>query len=52
MLCAPLDWQYPELPLSASDAVLYTVLVCNQIIIIIIKTENIFGCLKLNFSVD
>ena len=27
MLCAPLDWQYPELPSSASDAVLCSVLV-------------------------
>ena len=27
MLCAPLDWQYAELPSSASDAVLYSVLV-------------------------
>ena len=26
-LCAPLDWQYAELPSSASDAVLRTVLV-------------------------
>ena len=28
MLCAPLDWQYAELPSSASDAVMCTVLVC------------------------
>ena len=27
MLCAPLDWQYAELPSSASDAVLCSVLV-------------------------
>ena len=27
MLCAPLDWQYAELPLSASDAILCSVLV-------------------------
>ena len=27
MLCAPLDWQYAELPSSASDAVLCYVLV-------------------------
>ena len=27
MLCAPLDWQYTELPSSASDAVLCSVLV-------------------------
>ena len=27
MLCAPLDWQYVELPSSASDAVLCPVLV-------------------------
>ena len=27
MLCAPLDWQHAELPSSASDAVLCTVLV-------------------------
>ena len=27
MLCAPLDWQYAELPSSASDAVLCFVLV-------------------------
>ena len=27
MLCAPLDLQYAELPSSASDAVLWTVLV-------------------------
>ena len=26
MLCAPLDWQYAELPSSASDAVLCSVL--------------------------
>ena len=34
MLCAPLDWQYAELPSSASDAVLCSVLVrkmSNQI---------------------
>ena len=33
MLCAPLDWQYVELPSSASDAVLCYVLVAtsNQI---------------------
>ena len=33
MLCAPLDWQYAELPLSASDAVLCTVLVCKRWVI-------------------
>ena len=27
MLCAPLDWKYAELPSSASDAVLCSVLV-------------------------
>ena len=27
MLCVPLDWQYAELPSSASDAVLCSVLV-------------------------
>ena len=27
MLCAPLDWQYAELPSSASDAVLCSVFV-------------------------
>ena len=27
MLCAPLDWQYAELPSSANDAVLCSVLV-------------------------
>ena len=27
MLCAPLDWQYAELPSSTSDAVLCSVLV-------------------------
>ena len=27
MLCAPLDWQYAQLPSSASDAVLCSVLV-------------------------
>ena len=27
MLCPPLDWQYAELPSSASDAVLCSVLV-------------------------
>ena len=27
MLCAPLDWQYAELPSSAIDAVLCSVLV-------------------------
>ena len=27
MLCAPLEWQYTELPSSARDAVLCTVLV-------------------------
>ena len=27
MLCAPLDWQYAELPSAASDAVLCSVLV-------------------------
>ena len=27
MLCAPLDWQYAELPSSASNAVLCSVLV-------------------------
>ena len=27
MLCAPLDWQYAELPSSASDAVLCSVLI-------------------------
>ena len=27
MLCAPLDWQYAELPSSASDAVLCSVIV-------------------------
>ena len=27
MLCAPLDWQYTELPSSASEAVLCSVLV-------------------------
>ena len=33
MLCAPLDWQYAELPSSASDVVLCSVLVrkTNQI---------------------
>ena len=31
MLCAPLDWQYAEFPSSASDAVLCSVLVSNQI---------------------
>ena len=31
MLCAPLDWQYAELPSSASDAVLCSVLVRKQI---------------------
>ena len=30
MLCAPLDWQYAELPSSASDTVLCTVLVCKM----------------------
>ena len=30
MLCSPLDWQYAELPSSASDAVLCTVLVCKM----------------------
>ena len=30
MLCAPLDWQYAELPSSASDAVLCSVLVRNM----------------------
>ena len=30
MLCAPLDWQYAELPSSASDAVLWTVPVCKM----------------------
>ena len=29
MLCAPLDWPYAELPSSASDAVLCSVLVRN-----------------------
>ena len=33
MLCAPLDWQYAELPLLASGAVLWTVLVCKMWII-------------------
>ena len=27
MLCAPLDWQYADLPSSASDAVMCSVLV-------------------------
>ena len=34
MLCAPLDWQYAELPSSASDAVLCSFVRCgtsNQI---------------------
>ena len=31
MLCAPLDWQYAELPSSASDAVLCSVLVRSHI---------------------
>ena len=31
MLCAPLDWQYAELPSSASDAVLCSVLVRKKI---------------------
>ena len=29
MLCAPLDWKYAELPSSASDALLCTMLVCR-----------------------
>ena len=29
-MCAPLDWQYTELPSSASDAVLCTVRVSNK----------------------
>ena len=33
MLCASLDWQYAELPSSASDAVLYIVLVCKMWVI-------------------
>ena len=30
MLCAPLDWQYTELPSSASDAVLCSLLVLKM----------------------
>ena len=33
MLCAPLYWQYEELPSSASDAVLCTALVCKMWVI-------------------
>ena len=31
MLCAPLDWQYAELPSSASDAVLCSVFVRKDV---------------------
>ena len=30
MLCAPLDWQYAELPSSASDAVLCVYVRCGS----------------------
>ena len=33
MLCAPLHCQYEELPSSASDAVLYTALLCKMWVI-------------------
>ena len=44
MLCEPLEWQYAELPSSASDAVLCSVLVRVGHLN---KKERLFTCLVL-----
>ena len=40
MLCAPLDWQYAELPSTASDAVLCSVLVRKMWVILPNRKEK------------